>query len=588
MSNVFIDIAAEFTGRKAFKQAESSASKLNSTVKSLAKTFGVAFGARAIAQYGVASVKAFAADDKAAQILAKTIDNLGLAYANPSIAAFISNLEAQFGVVDDKLRPAYQKLVTVTGDWKKAQELLVTSLNLSSMSGQDLATTSADIGKAFAGQTRGLVKYQTGLTKAQLAAYSFEDILAQINVVSAGAATTSANTYAGGLDKITIAANNAQEMIGKSLVGAITDLNNGDGFSALAKDIEGAGKSLANFIDGITYLKNEIGTIPGAGIVKGIFGAITGRLGALSPQRFKELSQQLKGFQGMGNVSMTGGSNQNINTQALAAAAKAKADKLAADAAKKATAALAASQKKQLKAAQDALKLKQAGSIFDLKQIQIVAALKGNISEEERTRLQLMLAIEKEQVDKVDELEKKLKDIQAKNAELAKALAEIPPVVNPFSAALQGAIDLTAATKGLADGVNLYGILAADAANAGALAMAEQTAALADYTADMQMYAGLAKAAISGINASEALANAGTPNYGTSHNPDLGANNPDRNVPNPPTGNGTNTVTNNITVNGAVDALGTARVIIDTLNEASGNTTSEVIGNWYKSQILAK
>lgn len=588
MSNVFIDIAAEFTGRKAFKQAESSASKLNSTVKSLAKTFGVAFGARAIAQYGVASVKAFAADDKAAQILAKTIDNLGLAYANPSIAAFISNLETQFGVVDDKLRPAYQKLVTVTGDWKKAQELLVTSLNLSSMSGQDLATTSADIGKAFAGQTRGLVKYQTGLTKAQLAAYSFEDILAQINVVSAGAATTSANTYAGGLDKITIAANNAQEMIGKSLVGAITDLNNGDGFSALAKDIEGAGKSLANFIDGITYLKNEIGTIPGAGIVKGIFGAIAGRLGALSPQRFKELSQQLKGFQGMGNVPMTGGSNQNINTQALAAAAKAKADKLAADAAKKAASALAASQKKQLKAAQDALKLKQAGSIFDLKQIQIVAALKGNISEEERTRLQLMLAIEKEQVDKVTELEKKLKEIQDANAKLAASIAAIPSAGNPFAEALAGAESLAlalmeqnAAFQDAQADILSYKMESGNASAAEVAKLQEVTAAYFDLQADILSYRLAAAAAIAEMK----------PEYynGSSANlmpaPEY-YNGSSANII-PPTGNGTNTVTNNITVNGAVDALGTARVIIDVLNEASNSTTSEVIGNWYKSKSLA-
>jgi hypothetical protein len=109
----------------------------------------------------------------------------------------------------------------------------------------------------------------------------------------------------------------------------------------------------------------------------------------------------------------------------------------------------------------------------------------------------------------------------------------------------------------------------------------EVTAAYFDLQADILAYRLAAEAAAA------TLANAGTPNYGTSHNPDLGANNPDRNVPNPPTGNGTNTVTNNITVNGAVDALGTARVIIDVLNDASNSTTSEVIGNWYKSKSLA-
>ena len=57
--------------------------------------------------------------------------------------------------------------------------------------------------------------------------------------------------------------------------------------------------------------------------------------------------------------------------------------------------------------------------------------------------------------------------------------------------------------------------------------------------------------------------------------------------PNPNAGTTGTTVTNNITVNGAVDALGTARVLIDVLNEAANSTTSEVIGNWYKSKSLA-
>ena len=43
----------------------------------------------------------------------------------------------------------------------------------------------------------------------------------------------------------------------------------------------------------------------------------------------------------------------------------------------------------------------------------------------------------------------------------------------------------------------------------------------------------------------------------------------------------------NITVNGALNALDTARTITDLLNEASGNTTSDIIGNWYKSRVLA-
>jgi len=58
MSNVAINIAAEFTGKKAFKQAETATQKLTGNVKKLAAATGIAFGANAILAYSKASVKA--------------------------------------------------------------------------------------------------------------------------------------------------------------------------------------------------------------------------------------------------------------------------------------------------------------------------------------------------------------------------------------------------------------------------------------------------------------------------------------------------------------------------------------------------
>ena len=41
MANIVIDIAAEFTGKNAFKSAETSTDKLTKNVKNMAKTLGV-------------------------------------------------------------------------------------------------------------------------------------------------------------------------------------------------------------------------------------------------------------------------------------------------------------------------------------------------------------------------------------------------------------------------------------------------------------------------------------------------------------------------------------------------------------------
>jgi hypothetical protein len=47
---------------KGFRQAETAATKLNKTIKNLAGTFGIAFGTKAIVNFGKASVKAFVED----------------------------------------------------------------------------------------------------------------------------------------------------------------------------------------------------------------------------------------------------------------------------------------------------------------------------------------------------------------------------------------------------------------------------------------------------------------------------------------------------------------------------------------------
>ena len=139
--SVVINIAAEYTGKKAFSRAETATKSLTKSVKGLAGAFGLAFGARGAIQ----AVRAFAADDKAAKVLSKTLNNLGLAFADPAVKTFISELEKQYGVLDDKLRPAYQMLLTSTGDYLKSQDLLRTALDLSAQSGVDVVSVAADL-----------------------------------------------------------------------------------------------------------------------------------------------------------------------------------------------------------------------------------------------------------------------------------------------------------------------------------------------------------------------------------------------------------------------------------------------------------
>jgi hypothetical protein len=92
-------------------------------------------------------------------------------------------------------------------------------------------------------------------------------------------------------------------------------------------------------------------------------------------------------------------------------------------------------QTKLLKSQQDVLKLSKAKAIFDLQKIQIEAALKGKLSEEDRIRLLLMRAIENENISDIDKYTKLLTEAQAKAKELQATLDSIKmnKVADPFS-----------------------------------------------------------------------------------------------------------------------------------------------------------
>ena len=379
---------------KGFKQAETAVSKLNKGAKNLARNFGLAFGTAAVIAYGKASVKAFAEDDKAARTLSKTLSNLGLAFADPEVKTFIASLEKQAGVLDDFLRPAYQKLVTTTGDYRRSQDLLKTAIDLSAQSGVDLLTVSEDIGKAFIGNTRGLVKYNLGLNKTQLAAMSFEEVLLRITKISQGQAAIAADTYAGKLNKLTVAGANAQEVLGGALLDAVIKLGGGD-IDKTTDKIDKLSTSLASLI--------RLATGTADMSLKDILEGVDYKFGFIPVNKVKAPRSKSPAGTFMRNQAE------------IKAAANAK--KLAADQAK--------SQKALTKAQQDALKLAKAKAVFDLQKIQIEAALKGKISAEDEIRLKLMKAIEDENIANIEKYQKALETAQTKTKELTELLATV-------------------------------------------------------------------------------------------------------------------------------------------------------------------
>jgi hypothetical protein len=424
MADLRIDLAAEFVGKKAFKDADNAALRLDKTVKQLGKTLGITLGASAMAAYGKAAVKAFAEDEAAARRLSSAVDNLGLSFSKVQVADFISGLEQSAAISDDVLRPSFQSLLNITGSLTKSQELLNNAIQISRASGIDLATVTSDLGKGYVGITRGLIKYNTGLTRAELTTRSFNDILGIMLAKSAGAAQDYLTTTSFKMDVLRVSSERAKESIGEGLVNAFAVLGGGSQASDAAKTIDNIAKGInaitmttAQAINGLRMLYKGLDFLTS-------FGGLTGGDGALV-RRFDQAPTVSSG-----RSASPAGTALRTRQQRDAEAAAAKRAKEVAALTKKqvaSTKALTAEQKRQNA-------IKKAGTLFDLDQIQIIAALKGNISKEDRLRLELQLALATENVDQVQKLSQELAVSQGLGMDLAKFLASLPSAKNPFEA----------------------------------------------------------------------------------------------------------------------------------------------------------
>ena len=178
-------------------------------------------------------------------------------------------------------------------------------------------------------------------------------------------------------------------------------------------------------------LDSVVGAIERAGLVVGDLAVGLGRtaniLGMFFGNRsFGDIRKQLQAFReaDMRSRQQYGGVYATQYQKQAAALAKKQADN---------TKKQLAATKALTKAQSDALKEKKLASIFDQEQIQIMAALQGKITDEERKRLELMLAVQQGNVNEAQRLANELANIQGKTSMLATYLRTLPDAKNPFA-----------------------------------------------------------------------------------------------------------------------------------------------------------
>lgn len=425
--SIIVSIISQFNG-KGFDKAQKQTGILAKGMKKLGLAVGAALSAQKIVQFANKSVKAFLEEDRAVRTLGKTLQNLSLAYNTQGVERFIAETQAATGVLDDELRPAFSQFATVTRNLTKSQELLNLSLDISAATGKSLSSVTAALTRAYAGNTTSLSRLNIGLSKTDLTTKSIDEIVTSLTKQFRGSAATAASTYEGRVKKLNVALDEAQETIGQGLVKGLDALSGeGKGIEELAKFTGEWAQQISDAAYGIGILGAELNKMTDGGLSKFLKALLQ------PPPWWQFVIQRGK------QKRLVDEYNQSQNR---VAGRLRRQQRLDLEGEKTKTKELTKQQKLKLETA----KLDKARSMLDLEKIQIEAALQGELTENERLRLQLMKAVLNENADRAATLADKLAKSQTELAALKSASYDFKPS-NPFDAWLDS---IEAMRKGLA------------------------------------------------------------------------------------------------------------------------------------------
>ena len=378
-ASIYYDIITEYNGKGA-KTAATSFGSLDSLGKKLAKTLAATFSVAAVEEFARKSVQAFAKEDAALKVLGQTLGNIGLGFKAVEVNSFITKLAESTGVMKETLFPAFETLIRYTGDVGKAQDLLKLSLDVSAGTGKDTAAVALALGKAYGGNTTALGRLGAGLTKAELSSKNFALVQGRLATLFKGDASSAADSFQGKINRLKVAFTEMQVQVGEGLTSALTTLGGNDGIQTLIDGMNRFGTSIKDASIGLSDLIGQISKIPGMGVL--------GNIGKLLSKNvlFDYLQSRGQKIQAdaISNDTYTQQKRTLVASNALTIQKKLQltVDQKALQVAK---------DKAALDKANAALKL--AGTVFDMSQIEIVAALQRNISDDQQTRLELQLAL---------------------------------------------------------------------------------------------------------------------------------------------------------------------------------------------------
>jgi hypothetical protein len=415
-----VDIVSEYKNKGA-KEATKSLSGIENTAVKLGKTLAKTFAAYQLLRFSKNAAMAFAENERSAASLATTMRNLGAELTIPSAEIAIQRLSDLATVGKDEIRPAFAQVFRILGSVTDATKVLETATNVAKGTGADLGSVVTAITKAYAGNYKGLIALETGLTKAEIASGDMELIMGKLNKTFSGQNAAYLDTYAGKTKALSESVGNAMEIIGAGIFDALAVLAGSNDIDKISEKVTKFATNIATMVTTVAKLMK----MTFDSVIKPILDALgktydlLQKIGVIAKDKITVSTALDYRENNAGRIAAEAKDRQ------LAAQRLAQEKKLMAEQKKTAAA--------KLKAERDLQKTKKAGTMFDIEKIQVVAALQGKITADEKLRLELQLALLTGNASEADRLSNELLISQARTTGLATFIANLPKALNPFA-----------------------------------------------------------------------------------------------------------------------------------------------------------
>ena len=446
------DVVVQFITKlndKGIKSATKSTEKFGGVLGKVSRAGIVGYAALSAAsiKFAQVSVKNALADEKAQRILALSLKNSAGASEAVVTAAEsqIDKMQRLTGVSDDQLRPALSRIVRSTGEVTTAFDLLDISVNIAKATQKDLGSVANAVSKAVDGNFVSLQKLGVGLDKDILATKDFNKIFGELRRNFAGFAAAEADTVEGKIARLKVAADEASEVIGGALIEAFTKFASSEGgIEGATKKMDGFAAELSKIITGI----GEFGALINKSTAKAnkLFGI---QIDLFQYELIPILGAYIRALSKAGEASQTAASIQLSNlrqvTSARNAEMQAEVDRkkalddfvkgLKAEEAKQRAAAKAAADRakqeklaalEKAKSQRDEFLRKQLQSQFDTDKIGLQVALTRKLSDEDKKRVNALIALQEDDVTKQMNALQELNNLYT--AHYAKRIADLGKV----------------------------------------------------------------------------------------------------------------------------------------------------------------